>query len=45
MNESMKAIRANVNGKDIDKIARDIIDASPYKGRSHRNLKYAILTQ
>ncbi len=28
---SMNAIRANINGKDVDKIARDIIDSTKYK--------------
>ena len=41
-NESMKAIRANINGKDIDKIARDIIDASPYKGRFIHSLGHGV---
>ncbi len=40
--KSMHAIRENVNGKDIDKIARDVIDATKYKGRFIHSLGHGI---
>lgn len=40
--ESMKAIRENVNGKDVDAIARKIIDSSPYKGKFIHGLGHGL---
>ena len=35
-------IRENVNGKDVDKAARDVIDSSRYKGRFIHSLGHGI---
>lgn len=40
--ESMKMIRENVNGKDVDKAARDVIDNSKFKGRFIHSLGHGI---
>ncbi len=40
--DSMIAIKEGVNGKDIDKIARDIIDATKYKGKFIHSLGHGI---
>ena len=39
---SMNAIRENANGKDVDKVARDIINASKYKGRFIHSLGHGL---
>ncbi|MCL4332771.1 MAG: aminopeptidase P family protein [Candidatus Thermoplasmatota archaeon] len=39
---AMKVIRENVNGKDVDKAARDVIDSSRYKGRFIHSLGHGI---
>lgn len=40
--ESMRAIKENVNGKDVDAIARKIIDSTKYKGRFIHSLGHGI---
>ncbi|MCL4314328.1 MAG: aminopeptidase P family protein [Candidatus Thermoplasmatota archaeon] len=40
--KAMNAIRANVNGKEIDKIARDVIDSTKYKGRFIHSLGHGV---
>ena len=40
--DSMNAIKANVNGRDIDGIARKIIDSSKYKGRFIHSLGHGL---
>ncbi|MCL4342769.1 MAG: Xaa-Pro peptidase family protein [Candidatus Thermoplasmatota archaeon] len=40
--KSMNAIRENVNGKDIDKIARDVIDSTKYKDRFIHSLGHGL---
>ncbi len=40
--ESMKAIRENMNGKDIDRIARDIIDSTEFKGKFIHSLGHGL---
>jgi Xaa-Pro dipeptidase len=40
--ESMKAIKENMNGKDIDKIARDIIDSTEFKGKFIHSLGHGL---
>ncbi len=40
--ESMKAIKENVNGKDVDLIARKIIDDSQFKGRFIHSLGHGV---
>lgn len=40
--ESMQAIRDGVNGKDVDKIASDIIDSTRYKGRFIHSLGHGL---
>ena len=40
--ESMKAIRENVNGKEVDAIARKIIDATRFKGRFIHSLGHGL---
>lgn len=40
--KSMNAIRANVNGKEIDRIAREIIDSTKYKGRFIHSLGHGV---
>ncbi len=40
--DSMIAIKAGVNGRDIDKIARDIIDSTKYKGRFIHSLGHGV---
>ncbi len=40
--DSMAAIKENVNGKDIDAIARNIIDSTKYKGRFIHSLGHGI---
>ena len=40
--DSMIAIKEGVNGMDIDKIARDIIDSTKYKGRFIHSLGHGV---
>ena len=40
--ESIKAIRENVNGKDVDAVARKIIDSSPYRGKFIHGLGHGL---
>ena len=40
--ESMKAIRENINGKDVDRIARNIIDATEFKGKFIHSLGHGL---
>ncbi len=40
--ESMKVIKENVNGRDVDMVARKIIDASEYKGRFIHSLGHGV---
>ncbi len=40
--ESMKSIKENENGRSIDKIARDIIDSTKYKGRFIHSLGHGV---
>lgn len=40
--ESMKSIRDGANGKDVDRIASDIIDESKYKGRFIHSLGHGL---
>lgn len=40
--ESMKLIRENVNGRDVDAAARNVIDSSEYKGRFIHGLGHGI---
>lgn len=40
--KSMHAIKENMNGKDVDKVARDIIDASEFKGRFIHSLGHGL---
>lgn len=40
--ESMNAIRANVNGRDVDTVARNIIDSTKYKGRFIHSLGHGL---
>ncbi len=39
---AMKTIRENVNGKDVDKTARDVIDATRFKGRFIHSLGHGL---
>lgn len=40
--EAMKMIRENVNGKDVDKAARDVIDRSEFKDRFIHGLGHGV---
>ncbi len=40
--ESMKAIKENVNGRDVDHVARSIIDSTEYKGRFIHGLGHGL---
>ena len=40
--ESMKAIRENINGKDVDRIARNIIDSTEFKGKFIHSLGHGL---
>jgi Xaa-Pro dipeptidase len=40
--ESMKTIRENVNGKDVDAVARKIIDSTKFKGRFIHSLGHGL---
>jgi Xaa-Pro aminopeptidase len=40
--ESMKTIRQDINGKDVDEVARKIIDGTQYKGRFIHSLGHGL---
>ncbi len=40
--EGMKAVKANLNGKYVDKVARDIIDATEFKGKFIHSLGHGL---
>ncbi|EQB72004.1 MAG: hypothetical protein AMDU1_APLC00014G0016 [Thermoplasmatales archaeon A-plasma] len=40
--ESMKTIKENVNGKDVDAVARKIIDSTKFKGRFIHSLGHGL---
>lgn len=39
---AMKAIRENINGRDVDLVAREVIDSSKYKGRFIHSLGHGV---
>ena len=40
--QSMNIIKENVNGKDVDKVAREVIDSTKFKGRFIHSLGHGI---